>query len=104
MELEGSAPSALWNSPAAPCKSDRKSTRLNSSHVSISYAVFCLKNKTSVLMSGNVALLTHASNVRQIVLTFDQLLSRAAFNDGFIHTLLIEPDQVYMIFIDPLDT
>src|SRR5699024_12107163 len=25
---------------------DRKSTRLNSSHVSISYAVFCLKTKT----------------------------------------------------------
>src|SRR5699024_574846 len=27
--------------------SDRKSTRLNSSHVSISYAVFCLKKKTT---------------------------------------------------------
>src|SRR6266496_4467067 len=27
-----------------PCR-DRKSTRLNSSHVEISYAVFCLKNK-----------------------------------------------------------
>src|SRR5699024_6263321 len=27
-------------------KGDRKSTRLNSSHVSISYAVFCLKKKT----------------------------------------------------------
>src|SRR5699024_11925874 len=27
---------------------DRKSTRLNSSHVSISYAVFCLKKKTSI--------------------------------------------------------
>src|SRR5690606_41882171 len=26
--------------------SDRKSTRLNSSHVKISYAVFCLKKKT----------------------------------------------------------
>src|SRR5690625_7112639 len=26
---------------------DRKSTRLNSSHVAISYAVFCLKNKRS---------------------------------------------------------
>src|SRR5262245_37154230 len=26
-------------------KSDRKSTRLNSSHLGISYAVFCLKNK-----------------------------------------------------------
>src|SRR5436305_4992015 len=28
---------------------DRKSTRLNSSHVRISYAVFCLKKKTSFL-------------------------------------------------------
>src|SRR5699024_5107251 len=27
---------------------DRKSTRLNSSHVSISYAVFCLKKKTNM--------------------------------------------------------
>src|SRR5438876_10398550 len=27
---------------------DRKSTRLNSSHPSISYAVFCLKKKTAV--------------------------------------------------------
>src|SRR5437868_15229955 len=31
--------------PAAE-EGDRKSTRLNSSHVSISYAVFCLKKKT----------------------------------------------------------
>src|SRR5699024_11993701 len=28
-----------------PVEEDRKSTRLNSSHVSISYAVFCLKKK-----------------------------------------------------------
>src|SRR5207249_7646675 len=28
-------------------RSDRKSTRLNSSHVSISYAVFCLKKKST---------------------------------------------------------
>src|SRR5439155_25025012 len=27
------------------CERDRKSTRLNSSHVAISYAVFCLKKK-----------------------------------------------------------
>src|SRR5690625_6694217 len=27
-------------------REDRKSTRLNSSHVAISYAVFCLKKKT----------------------------------------------------------
>src|SRR5207248_9211173 len=30
----------------APGKEDRKSTRLNSSHRTISYAVFCLKKKT----------------------------------------------------------
>src|SRR5437773_8106165 len=28
-------------------KRDRKSTRLNSSHITISYAVFCLKKKTN---------------------------------------------------------
>src|SRR3712207_7398255 len=30
-------------------KSDRKSTRLNSSHANISYAVFCLKKKTHII-------------------------------------------------------
>src|SRR5690554_3110818 len=30
-------------------KEDRKSTRLNSSHVRISYAVFCLKKKPTIL-------------------------------------------------------
>src|SRR5437773_4919999 len=29
---------------------DRKSTRLNSSHITISYAVFCLKKKTSTYL------------------------------------------------------
>src|SRR5690242_21332353 len=31
---------------SGPVAIDRKSTRLNSSHMSISYAVFCLKKKT----------------------------------------------------------
>src|SRR5690625_7024856 len=31
--------------PKKPAQPDRKSTRLNSSHVAISYAVFCLKKK-----------------------------------------------------------
>src|SRR6266508_5173228 len=37
-----------WSAPATATVSarrDRKSTRLNSSHVAISYAVFCLKKK-----------------------------------------------------------
>src|SRR5207249_11979253 len=32
----------------ASSSGDRKSTRLNSSHVSISYAVFCLKKKNKI--------------------------------------------------------
>src|SRR5438477_9997954 len=35
------------NESAAGSDRDRKSTRLNSSHMSISYAVFCLKKKKS---------------------------------------------------------
>src|SRR5690625_7068937 len=34
------------NWPIGMAPGDRKSTRLNSSHVAISYAVFCLKKKT----------------------------------------------------------
>src|SRR5699024_12150965 len=34
---------------------DRKSTRLNSSHVSISYAVFCLKKKNTAALKALVA-------------------------------------------------
>src|SRR5947208_6005101 len=33
-------------------RSDRKSTRLNSSHQIISYAVFCLKKKKILLVGG----------------------------------------------------
>src|SRR2546427_3672511 len=43
-------PSSAWRSTLFPYttlfRSDRKSTRLNSSHSQISYAVFCLKKKT----------------------------------------------------------
>src|SRR5438067_3761065 len=38
---------------------DRKSTRLNSSHVSISYAVFCLKKKTSYPLTPKSLLRRH---------------------------------------------
>src|SRR6202522_2677419 len=37
-----------------PIERDRKSTRLNSSHDDISYAVFCLKNKTTDRFRGQV--------------------------------------------------
>src|SRR3712207_7517952 len=38
---------------------DRKSTRLNSSHANISYAVFCLKKKTTI----DYTLSIHLSNI-----------------------------------------
>src|SRR2546430_13117236 len=36
--------------PSPPLARDRKSTRLNSSHSQISYAVFCLKKKITYLI------------------------------------------------------
>src|SRR3712207_1119714 len=63
----GARASGTWPGrprPAAPCCArDRKSTRLNSSHANISYAVFCLKKKktydiicTSILRLSNYLL------------------------------------------------
>src|SRR5947208_5014864 len=40
----------------SPCR-DRKSTRLNSSHQIISYAVFCLKKKTNLSVHPGQALI-----------------------------------------------
>src|SRR3712207_7053749 len=42
-------------------KKDRKSTRLNSSHANISYAVFCLKKKKAL---KNTNLISPLSNIR----------------------------------------
>src|SRR5690554_7670606 len=39
-----------WTAADAVFAGDRKSTRLNSSHVRISYAVFCLKKKKALLI------------------------------------------------------
>src|SRR3712207_8539087 len=46
-------PSATLDShvTGVPERTDRKSTRLNSSHANISYAVFCLKKKKSLNVS-----------------------------------------------------
>src|SRR5438876_7670672 len=46
--VRGKEGAEIWSEvfPGLAGKEDRKSTRLNSSHPSISYAVFCLKKKT----------------------------------------------------------
>src|SRR5207253_8265115 len=43
--------SPMWSRSSASPRRDRKSTRLNSSHVAISYAVFCLKKKNTYKQS-----------------------------------------------------
>src|SRR5690349_23706423 len=46
---------ASWRPSVVDDPGDRKSTRLNSSHVEISYAVFCLKKKNNT----PIIMLTH---------------------------------------------
>src|SRR6266850_3937445 len=59
LPISGTGGSRTWPSSSArpPPPRDRKSTRLNSSHLVISYAVFCLKKKkkshTSYLLEIN---------------------------------------------------
>src|SRR2546430_11152217 len=45
-DVRGGLPEDRLHSWETPSDRDRKSTRLNSSHSQISYAVFCLKKKT----------------------------------------------------------
>src|SRR5687768_18339243 len=44
------------------CRRDRKSTRLNSSHGYISYAVFCLKKKKNKIINKNNNIKDNISN------------------------------------------
>src|SRR5690349_23649555 len=61
--LDRDRPIRLWSDvqeiiAAVSRAKDRKSTRLNSSHVEISYAVFCLKKKTTKYISKSTPELT----------------------------------------------
>jgi len=53
------------------------------------------------LLAGNVGLLKHASNVPQCALAIEEIFCRAGFDDGVFQTLLIEPDQVEKVIVDP---
>src|SRR5215208_7337072 len=64
VKLAFSAPGADhgWMAAITENARDRKSTRLNSSHVAISYAVFCLKKKKKPLLTRVSSIPTVKSN------------------------------------------
>src|SRR2546421_1860854 len=73
-------PSSAWRSTLFPYttlfRSDRKSTRLNSSHDQISYAVFCLKKKkTCIPPSGS-------DNYSSHLLVLSDALGRSRLGNG----------------------
>src|SRR5690554_7269866 len=76
---------------ASPCSLDRKSTRLNSSHVRISYAVFCLKKKKCL---HQVPIFKHLSepeqqSVSEITYENDYKKGDVIYQAGqFFHTLM----------------
>src|SRR5690349_22075849 len=63
-------PRGGWErAPAATRPRDRKSTRLNSSHVEISYAVFCLKKKKNISIYPVLIIMTSFRRVNCISFT-----------------------------------
>src|SRR3989442_6245129 len=68
---DGGMPASGRRRPPRP-RRDRKSTRLNSSHVRISYAVFCLKKKNNrnKRIRKSAVFLTHVDSYAVIVTQF----------------------------------
>src|SRR3989442_6847878 len=81
---------------------DRKSTRLNSSHVRISYAVFCLKKKAPVIASFNATNFSITSGavntIQDIALTASPTF--ACLNLTTALTVAIYSQRGYMLACD----
>src|SRR5437667_2910347 len=76
---------------------DRKSTRLNSSHITISYAVFCLKKKKHKNYRNHASRITHVppSTVQHQVSQHKAIPTKNPFPPGQKnHTLLATPAGV----------
>src|SRR2546422_14317 len=81
---------------------DRKSTRLNSSHGYISYAVFCLKKKKTKRIHHHIE---HADNSG--LSTTCRLVSRllcTSFSSCFAHLLCHRPFSLFFFFNDTATT
>src|SRR5437773_6851738 len=81
---------------------DRKSTRLNSSHITISYAVFCLKK--NMLYGPGLRLLECARlRLKDVDFPTNQIIVRAGKGDcdrGTMLTAVVKPDRVRHVELD----
>jgi succinate-semialdehyde dehydrogenase/glutarate-semialdehyde dehydrogenase len=59
------------------------------------------RHAAPALMTGNVILLKHASNVPQCALAIEDIIHRAGFPEGAFQTLLIGSSQVQVVIDDP---
>src|ERR1035437_7120235 len=90
----GNASLGCWRQagrPATADQADRKSTRLNSSHANISYAVFCLKKKKEKergYRSVGGAGQTHRCGWRPHVITWSLLPTLPTLHTSRIPSLL----------------
>src|SRR5689334_24697850 len=74
---------------AASAAGDRKSTRLNSSHSSISYAVFCLKKKKNI--KHHFPRKHSKSYTASTILTLVRIFNRATSHETRSNTIRILP-------------
>src|SRR3712207_8097359 len=61
LTVAGDEPEGPEADALSPQVRDRKSTRLNSSHANISYAVFCLKKKRNPHVQSKLVIYIHTS-------------------------------------------
>src|SRR5256885_7824511 len=76
---------------------DRKSTRLNSSHLVISYAVFCLKKKKN--MHTTIILLRTYNNLYNSFVTLLRSTSFSSSHFIFIKNLTFTTAYIILLFI-----
>src|ERR1039457_5898005 len=83
-------------------RADRKSTRLNSSHLVISYAVFCLKKKTWNYNSDQSGIRTHLE--KRINSLFNSIVRTGPFSDFNRNGRRMQSNSTIFFFNDTATT
>src|SRR6266705_2994223 len=79
---------------------DRKSTRLNSSHRTISYAVFCLKKKKNIAEMSKILQTMH----KQTIGSLEDKAVVVAFSTAHRQADVFRVDDIYFFFNDTATT